>query len=76
MGARVPDSGMAVVVEVEVARGVPDALEVARGVAVDLVVGEAEGVETKAGPSAAWTINVLVMVCRIPLASFQETVIL
>lgn len=85
VGVKLPDSGVAgadetvgeiVVVGdgLTVTVGVGELL--ALGVAVGVFVGVADGVETNAGPSEAWTTNVLTKLLRIPLASLQETVIL
>ena len=68
VGVNTPDSGMAESV----------AGRLMRGVAVGLVVGEvwgvAEGVDSKAGPSAASTVKVRVKVRKIPWVSFQVRV--
>src|SRR3989338_3766319 len=78
VGAATPATGVADPVA-GVADGVAVALAVAFSVAVGLGVGvcvPADGVVFKAGPSAAWTIKVLVRVRKIPLASRHLTVIL
>ena len=47
------------------------------GVLVEVGVGvDAEGVDSNAGPSAAWTTKVRVKVLKIPLESLQEIAIL
>lgn len=63
------DLAVAVTVGVEV--GVDVDVEVAVGFAVAVCVGVAEGVDSKAGPSAAETTKVLVIVRSIPFASFH-----
>lgn len=82
VGVKLPDSrspegvdvgfGVALAVEVGVALGV--AVGVGFGVALGVAV--AEGVDSKAGPSAAWTTKVLVNVLVIPAESFHIIVIL
>lgn len=46
------------------------------GLIVGANVGVADGVETKAGLSAAWTMKFFVKVCNTPFSSVQEIVIL
>ncbi len=77
VGVKLPDSGVggAVGVAEEVEIGVGVALGVADGLAVGEDFGVAEGVDSKAGPSAAWTIKLLVKVLKIPPASFHVIVI-
>lgn len=49
---------------------------VAVGLIVGVEVGDADGVETKAGLSAAWTMKFLVIDCKTPFSSVHEIVIL
>ena len=82
MGVKLPESGtgaavaVAVDVGVAVTVAVGDGVGEAVGLALGVDVGEADGVDSKAGPSAAWTIKVLVKVLSMPLASRQVIVIL
>lgn len=82
VGVKLPDSGIgaavpvAVVLGVAVPEAVGDGIGEAVGLALGVDVGEADGVDSKAGPSAAWTIKVLVKVLSIPLESRQAIVIL
>ena len=82
VGVKLPESGTGAAVAVAVALGVAvpvavgDGIGEAVGLALGVDVGEADGVDSKAGPSAAWTIKVLVKVLSIPLESRQTIVIL
>jgi len=82
VGVKLPESRSAEMVETGLglaageAVGEGEAVGVVVGVGVGVEVGVADGVDSKAGPSDAWTIKVLVRVLKIPLASRQAMVIL
>ena len=83
VGVKLPEIGCGTGVPEAMGEGVRDGIRVAKGVAEDVEVGVtvgvevglAEGVDSKAGPSEAWTTKVRVKVLKIPAASFQEIVI-
>lgn len=62
-------------VDTDVGEGLGDGEGDGDGVGDGLGVTEAEGVDSKDGPSDAWTTNVLVRVLSMPPASLQEIVI-
>ena len=80
VGVKLPESGTGAAVAVAVAAGVAvavgDAVGEAVGLALGVEVGEADGVDSKDGPSAAWTIKVRLNALNMPLASRQVIVIL
>ena len=69
--------GVAVIIGVPVFTvGFDEAMEVGVGLVLGVGVGELPEPEAvNAGTSPAWTTKSRVKVCRIPVASFQETVI-
>lgn len=77
VGAKVgEDEGLAVGWPLLEAVGVGEEVTLGVTVAVGVGVKEAEGVDSKAGPSEASTIKVRVRVLKIPFISRQEMVIL
>ena len=78
VGVKLPVSGTGwfVAIGEDIVVGIDDdfAVDVAIGDADAKSVGVADGVDSKAGPSAAETTNVLVSVLSIPLESFHFNV--
>lgn len=74
MGVKLPESATGEMVGLAVAAGVPVTVGVGVGVGVSVGLGvgvgvgvnDADGVDSKAGPSAAWTTKVRVKVLKIP----------